>query len=155
METMGISITRKLEFDAGHRVMGHENKCGTLHGHRYTVEVTAEAKELDSIGRIIDFSVLKEKIGSWIDEHWDHTTIIYDQDQETLKAMRWIPKNKEPFAAPWNPTAENMANYLLKTVCPRELSQTGVLVTGVKVWETPNCWAAAYLSQTEKKILRS
>ena len=35
-------ITRKLEFDAGHRVMNHESKCATCHGHRYVLEVTAE-----------------------------------------------------------------------------------------------------------------
>lgn len=150
-EAKHVKVTRILEFDAGHRVMNHESKCATLHGHRYKVEITAEADQLDEIGRVIDFSVLKARIGSWLDEHWDHNTIIWDKDTETLKALRWMPKKKEPFAAPWNPTAENMADYLVHVVCPRELSDTGVMVTHVRVWETPNCFADAEMVLEKKK----
>lgn len=142
---MSTTVTRLVEFDAGHRVHGHESKCASLHGHRYRVEIEAKADKLDSVGRVIDFSVLKEKIGGWIDQFWDHTTIVWDQDTETLKALRWIPKYKEPFAAPWNPTAENMAEYLLTQVCPVVLVDTGVIVTRIRVWETPNCFAEAVL----------
>jgi 6-pyruvoyltetrahydropterin/6-carboxytetrahydropterin synthase len=151
---MEISVTRKLEFDAGHRVMNHESKCATLHGHRYVVEITAEAQSLDNVGRIIDFSVLKDKIGTWLDTNWDHNVIIYDKDSDTLKALRWIPRKKEPWAAPWNPTAENMARHLLIVVCPTELKGTGVMVTKVRVHETPNCYADAVLNQELKDVLQ-
>jgi 6-pyruvoyltetrahydropterin/6-carboxytetrahydropterin synthase len=147
---MNVKVTRLLEFDAGHRVMNHESKCATLHGHRYCVEVTAEAEQLDDIGRVIDFSVLKARIGSWIDENWDHTTILWEKDVETVKALRWIERKKEPFVAPWNPTAENMAHYLLTVVCPRELGDTGVIVTKIRVWETPNCYADADITTGER-----
>ena len=50
------TITRRLEFDAGHRVYQHESKCNHVHGHRYVVEVEATGT-LDGLGRIIDFSV--------------------------------------------------------------------------------------------------
>ena len=33
-----ITCTRRIEFDAAHRVMGHEGKCKHLHGHRYALE---------------------------------------------------------------------------------------------------------------------
>ncbi|MFI5342852.1 MAG: 6-pyruvoyl trahydropterin synthase family protein [Chlamydiales bacterium] len=148
-----ISITRKLEFDAGHRVMNHESKCATLHGHRYVIEITAEADALDSIGRVIDFSVLKARIGTWIDENWDHNVIIFHEDKETLAALCSIPRKKEPWVAHWNPTAENMAEYLLSVVCPLKLFATGVLVTKVRVWETPNCYADSTLSEGSKTLL--
>ena len=35
-----LTITRKLEFDAGHRIPDHTSQCRNLHGHRYTVEIT-------------------------------------------------------------------------------------------------------------------
>lgn len=140
---MKVTITRKLEFDAAHRVMNHESKCSTMHGHRYTVEITAEAEQLDDIGRIIDFSVLKAKLGTWLDEHWDHNVILFEKDTETVKAMRWIPRKKEPFVAPWNPTAENMAHYLVNKICPELLHGTGVTATKVRLYETVNCWADA------------
>jgi 6-pyruvoyltetrahydropterin/6-carboxytetrahydropterin synthase len=148
---MSLTITRVLEFDAAHRVVNHESKCATLHGHRYKIEIIAEAPDLDQIGRVIDFSVLKEKLGGWLDLYWDHNVILFEKDEETVKAMRWIPKKKEPFVAKWNPTAENMAMYLLNDICPKELENTGVTVTKVIVWETPNCKAEATLKEFKKK----
>lgn len=138
-----ITITRKLEFDAGHRVMNHESKCATLHGHRYVVEIVATAPELDSLGRVIDFSVLKQKIGTWLDEQWDHNVIVFEQDLEVISALRSVPRKKDPWVAPFNPTAENMAKYLFNVVCPKLLKDTTVTVVKVIVWETPNCRAEA------------
>lgn len=142
---MKVKITRKLEFDAGHRVMNHESKCATLHGHRYVAEITAEAEQLDDIGRIIDFSVLKAKVGDWIDRYWDHTVILNVKDTVVTNALLQLPRHKDPFIAPWNPTAENMAEHLLREVCPEVLAGSGVTVTHVRLFETPNCWSDATL----------
>ncbi len=140
-----ITCTRSLEFDAAHRVMNHESKCATLHGHRYKVEIHAHAKGLDKIGRVVDFSVLKEKIGGWIDHFWDHTSLVWDRDVEVVQALKKLPQAKPPFVTSWNPTAENMAEFLLKHLCPMVLQNTGVTVIKVVVWETPNCSACAVI----------
>lgn len=142
-----IKISRRLEFDAGHRVMNHESKCATLHGHRYVCFFEAEAEKLDSIGRVIDFSILKEKIGSWLDHNWDHTCLIFKEDKQTLLNLKQIPQFKPVFECQWNPTAENMADYLLNKICPELLKDTGVTVTKVTVYETPNCYAEAIKSE--------
>jgi len=146
-------VTRRIEFDAAHRVAGHESKCGTIHGHRYVAEITAQASDLDNLGRVIDFSVLKEKVGGWIDTHWDHTSIIYHgslksstcffyyDDEPTLALLQQAPAWKHVWVAPWNPTAENMAHHLLHVICPMVLDGTGVKVVKVRLYETPNCWA--------------
>lgn len=125
--------------------MGHENKCATVHGHNYYVHLVAEAPQLDSIGRVIDFSVLKEKVGGWIDEHWDHTFLVCDQDKEVINALRTLPRKKEPYICPFNPTAEEMASYLLHEICPKLLKDTNVLITKVVIHETDNCYAEATL----------
>ena len=125
--------------------MNHESKCATLHGHRYSVEVTAQAEKLDSIGRVIDFSVLKGKLGSWIDEHWDHTTIVSEEDSITVELLQKMPGFKHPYIAGFNPTAENMAEFLLRHTCPELFEGTGVQVVKVTIWETPNCKAEACL----------
>lgn len=140
-----ISITRRLEFDAGHRVMNHESKCATLHGHRYVVEVFAVSPELDQIGRVIDFSVLKARLGTWLDEQWDHNMIVFEKDEEVLKALSVLPRKKDPWIAPFNPTAENMAEYLLKEICPPLFADTQIKIVKVRVHETPNCYAEASL----------
>ncbi|MCB1134829.1 MAG: 6-carboxytetrahydropterin synthase [Chlamydiia bacterium] len=140
-----ISCTRRLHFCAGHRVMGHENKCATPHGHNYFVYLTAQAEALDSIGRVIDFSVLKDTVGGWIDTHWDHTFLVYEKDVEVLRLLQQMPGSKQPFVCPFNPTAENIASYLLKRVCPDLLAGSGVTVTRVRIDETENCFAEARL----------
>lgn len=141
------TVTRILEFDAAHRVLGHESKCANLHGHRYKVEITARAEALDGIGRVIDFSVLKAKVGGWIDDKWDHNVILCDDDQRTIECAIMMPRVKDPYCMATNPTAENMASYLLEVVCPFVLVGTGVIVTKVVVWETPNCSAEATLGE--------
>ena len=140
-----ITCTRQVHFCAGHRVYGHENKCAHLHGHNYTVQIEAHGK-LDGIGRVIDFSVLKEKIGGWIDRMWDHGFLLWNQDHEALDVMRGM-KHQRVYPMRLNPTAENIAAFLLEVVCPDELAGTGVIVKKITVWETPNCYATAIYSK--------
>jgi len=142
---MRISCTRKIHFCSGHRVFKHESKCATMHGHNYNAFITAEADSLDGIGRVIDFSVLKEKIGGWIDEFWDHNFLAFKDDTEVVELLYKAPRKKEPYICGFNPTAENMAEFLLNAVCPLVLKGTNVTVTKIVLWETDNCFAEASL----------
>ncbi len=139
-----ISVVRKVTFSAGHRVYGHESQCAHLHGHNYIVYFHATADSLDKLGRIIDFEVLKTRLGGWIDQHWDHAFIVYAKDEEARRVLEQIP-GQRCFVLSANPTAENIAQYLLKTVAPKELADTGVTVFKVVVWETENCCAEAMI----------
>lgn len=134
-----ITCTRKLEFDAAHRVKLHESKCRNLHGHRYAVEITMSAPELDGLGRVVDFGVMKEKLGGWIDAHWDHQTILWDQDRELGEAIAGKTGQKI-YYMPTNPTAENMAKYLFEKICPA-LFDAPLKIEKIVLRETPNCWA--------------
>lgn len=138
-----ISCSRRLHFCAGHRVVGHEGKCRNLHGHNYVILIEAESSELDHLGRVVDFGVLKARIGEWLETHWDHACLISNEDHE----LRSFCESQETrhFVMPCQTTAENIALYLLQEVAPRELSGTGVTVTSVRVWETENCFADARL----------
>lgn len=140
-----IEISRRIAFCAGHRVLGHENKCAGLHGHNYEAYFYATAENLDPLGRIIDFGVLKEKLGTWIDENWDHAMVLFVQDTEAIQAVKHL-SSQRLFELPYNPTAENMALFLLKEVAPKCLEGTGVKITRVVLKETPNCQAEVSLS---------
>jgi len=137
---MKISAVRIIKFDAGHRVVNHESKCRTLHGHEYKAEIFAEG-ELDDLGRVIDFSVIKNIIGKWIDENWDHNMIIWSQDPN-LEHILKCEGLKKPFVFPMNPTAENLAQYLI-SISNDLLNGTGVSVKKIKLWETSNCYVEA------------
>lgn len=134
---MATIITRRLEFDAGHRLIGHEGKCKYLHGHRYVAEITIYADRLDKLGRVVDFGVVKDKLGSWIENNWDHNMILH-KDDPLLKVEREIFGTRYPYVLSCNPTAENLAEHL-STVAERILLDCNV--TKVTIWETPNCKA--------------
>ena len=137
-----IECTRRIKFDAGHRVHLHESKCKNAHGHQYVVFIYATAENLDKLGRIIDFSVLKEKFQGWIDDNWDHGFIYYEKDIEMEEALKMI-KGQKKFALPYNPTAENLAMYLHTVVALELMKDTGVTISKVEVWETENAFATA------------
>ncbi|CAG7588716.1 MAG: 6-pyruvoyl tetrahydropterin synthase family protein [Candidatus Midichloria sp.] len=135
-----ISCTRKIEFDAAHRVVGHQGKCYKLHGHRYTVEATFVAKELSDIGIVIDFSDIKEKLGGWVDKNWDHNTILNISDKILGDQ---ISNNIEQtiYYLNQNPTAENMAKYLIHVICPQLFKDSEIKCIKIRLYETPNCYA--------------
>jgi 6-pyruvoyltetrahydropterin/6-carboxytetrahydropterin synthase len=135
-----ITCTRRIQFCAGHRLWKHEGKCAHLHGHNYVVLFQAKAPELDSVGRVIDFQYLKTVLGSWIERNWDHGFILCRHDREACAVLETIPGQKLYFMD-CNPTAENMASYLLNTIAPKQLAGTSVEITKVILWETENCFA--------------
>jgi 6-pyruvoyltetrahydropterin/6-carboxytetrahydropterin synthase len=139
-----LSCARRLQFCAGHRIAHHENKCAFLHGHNYVALIHAVAPQLDDLGRVIDFSVLKERIGTWIDTHWDHGFLLAEDDYEARDAVKLVVGQKL-FLMPSNPTAENMARYLLEEIAPQVLVGTTVKIVKVELWETENCFAVAAL----------
>lgn len=136
------SVTRLLKFDAGHRVYGHQGKCQYPHGHEYHVQITAtpcDGLGLDELGMVVDFSVIKEKVGAWIDENLDHGFLVYEEDHEMLNALRSVEGSKI-YVMDSNPTAENIARLLMEKG-HELLASDNVDVLKVRVQETSNCFA--------------
>lgn len=136
--TKEIYCTRKIEFDAAHRVIGHENKCKYLHGHRYVLEVTFSAPNLDSLGRVIDFGELKNIIKEWIDDNLDHTTILSTEDNQLGLAISQLTNQKIYYLGA-NPTAENIATHLFVDIFPELFKNHPAKLNQVLLYETPNC----------------
>lgn len=134
-----ITCTRKFEFDAAHRVLGHEHKCKHLHGHRYVLEVSFHANSLDKIGRVIDFGKIKDIIASWINDNLDHNVILYNQDIILGSKISAVTEQNIYYMAT-NPTAENIASHLYEDILPKLFKDYEVKITEIKLSETPNCW---------------
>lgn len=133
-----ITCTRRLEWDAMHRIPLHESKCRAFHGHRYVAEISCLAESLDHLGRVVDFGVIKEKVGGWIDQHWDHTAILMEGDPEAGPiADANLRLGRPVYWMKTHPTAENIVQEL--AVKAQELlADTGVEVVSIRLWETPN-----------------
>ncbi len=139
MKKSKITCTRKIEFDAAHRVIGHENKCKYLHGHRYVLDVEFESDDLDNLGRVIDFGEIKNIIKSWIDNNFDHTAILSIEDKELGEKIANYTGQKIHYLDE-NPTAENIGDYLYKKIIPELFKSTNANLVSLRLYETPNCY---------------
>lgn len=144
---MNITLMRRIPFCAGHRLLGHEGKCANLHGHNYVAEIYVSGNEFDEVGRVVDFAIINQLFKGWIDENWDHGMILANDDTNAIQAMAQVEPNKV-FPLPYNPTAENMARYMLTEVGPKLLSSVEgyeLKLTKVVMWETEKSSATAEL----------
>lgn len=142
----GYEVTRRFEIDMGHRLQKHESKCAKLHGHRYRIELTLRAEDLDDVGRVIDFGYMKEKFGTWLDDNLDHKLMLEQDDDLGLDAGSLADAEGVLgiVRVPFSPTVENLTTWLYgKAVClfDDESRQLGLVVEKLRVYETPNCWA--------------
>ena len=73
-----LSVTKRFEFDAAHKLPYHKGKCVNLHGHLFIldVEVSGEINmisESEEYGMIIDFGVLKNIVNEHVISKMDHS----------------------------------------------------------------------------------
>ena len=144
IEIRMISITRYQDISAGHRIVGHENKCSQLHGHNFRVHFTVSAEKLDDVGRIIDFSVVKSKLCNWLETNWDHRFLMYESDELRIPLQKII--SEDIVSCPFNPTTENMARYLCEVIGPQQLKGTGCQLIKCTIEETRKCSATYEIS---------
>lgn len=141
-----ITAERYHDISTGHRVVGHENKCRHLHGHNYRIHFVCEANELDTVGRVIDFGVIKSKLCMWVEDNWDHKFLAWDNDPVMKEACFHMHADEffgpSVVFVPFNPTAENMAQHLVEVIGPQQLADTGVTLVSVRIEETAKCSAS-------------
>lgn len=142
-----ITAQRYHDFSMGHRVVGHEGKCALLHGHNYRITFFCEAPALDGIGRVVDFSVIKEKLCNWIEKEWDHKFMAWTEDPLMAQITSSVGDAADSIVwVDFNPTAENIGKAILEKIAPGQLNGTGVLLTKVIVEETRKCGATVLLA---------
>lgn len=131
-------VHRYHDISCGHRVHGHEGKCRHLHGHNYRVHFTCVSDDntLDTVGRVIDFGEVKSKLCMWLEDVWDHKFLIGEDDPMKVGLIEIDPS---VVVVPFNPTAENMAEYLVNVIGPQQLQGTGIKLSSVVIEETRKC----------------
>lgn len=142
-------ITRRLEFDAGHRIPDHASQCRHLHGHRYAIEITLAGEVIDRAGdaangMVMDFSEVKALAKVHVVDAWDHAFLAYAGDRAVVDFLQSMPGHKT-VVLDCVPTAENLARVafrLLDSVY-RDTYGNHLRLYRVRLYETPNCWADA------------
>lgn len=161
---MSYEVIRSHEICAGHRVVGHESKCRHLHGHNYVFHfhvapkpidgVSVKGDPLDQVGRVIDFSVVKSTLCEWLENNWDHRFLHWEEDKLMTGIASLIEDSNRPgfieakdeihffdslVSLPFNPTAENLAAYMVEVIGPRLLDEHGVELVKCTIEETSKC----------------
>ena len=144
-----MKVTRRLEFDAGHRIPHHASHCRNLHGHRYVIEVTlagepVTVRDAAEEGMVLDFSDIKLIVGREIVDRWDHAFLVHEADDAVRRFLESMPDHKT-VVLPLVPTAENLARIAFDTLKPIFEGSYGqrLRLERVRLYETPNCWADA------------
>jgi len=89
-------ITKKFEISCAHRLrlLSPNHPCTYYHGHNYEIDVELAAHELTDAGMVLDYHEFKEL-----------TKEILVLDHNDLNRL-----------LPFNPTAENLANYFFEGI---------------------------------------
>jgi len=142
-----LTITRKLEFDAGHRIPDHKSQCRNLHGHRYTLEITLvgaviEVEGSSDNGMIMDFSDIKTLAKQHLVDVWDHAFLVYEKDATVRDFLATLPDHKT-VVIDRIPTVENLARtaFDILKAAYKDHFGTGLHLQKLVLHETPNCWA--------------
>jgi 6-pyruvoyltetrahydropterin/6-carboxytetrahydropterin synthase len=106
-------------FSSAHQLRGYRGKCENLHGHNYKIEIYARGEELNNIGLLVDFVELKAAADEIV-AYLDHRNI----------------NELPPFDEELNPSAENLARYILERVAA-QVGDGRVQIYKVRCFETP------------------
>lgn len=144
-----MRVTRRLEFDAGHRILNHDSQCRHLHGHRYVIEITLsgaiiETEGASNQGMVMDFSEIKTIAQRSLVDAWDHAFLAWKGDRQVLQFLDSLPGHKT-VVLERPPTAENLALAAFRILGDAYQDQYGnhLRLERVRIFETPNCWADA------------
>jgi 6-pyruvoyltetrahydropterin/6-carboxytetrahydropterin synthase len=127
------SVTKRIEFCYGHRLLDYEGICRHPHGHNAVAEIEIRSDTLDPRNMVVDFNDIKRLVKGWIDRELDHKMILRRDDP----LARSLADLGEPvFLLDSNPTAERIAQLLFDIG-----REHGLPVARVTLWETPTSWA--------------
>jgi 6-pyruvoyltetrahydropterin/6-carboxytetrahydropterin synthase len=100
---------------SAHQLLGYEGSCKDIHGHTWRIDAVVCGQQLDEVGLLVDFRLLKQKLKS-VTGPLDHVFL-----------------NELPLFKGTNPSTENLARYVYRAfaqLCaPLHLKH-------VQVWES-------------------
>ena len=128
------SVTKRIDFCYGHRLLDYDGICKHPHGHNAVAEIEVRTDSLDSRNMVCDFSDIKRLVKGWIDRELDHKMILR-HDDPLVKPLQALG---EPiYLLDSNPTVERLARLVFD-----KAHELGLDVVEVRIWETPTSFAS-------------
>ena len=130
-------IRIEFTFDSGHRLLDYNGKCAYPHGHTYRTEVFIKSQSLNDLGLVYDFTDLKDKIKTWVDENWDHAFLVNSQDSELISGLGGASLVRLYEFQDENPSCEVMSRVLYE----KTVELCNLVPAKVRLWESVNQYA--------------
>ncbi len=115
------SLKVESNFSSAHNLRAYKGKCEDLHGHNWKIEAVAESENLDKVGMVMDFKLIKNELSN----------ILEKLDHKYLNKIKPFDKT--------NPTSENIARFIYETLKPKLAG-----LKSITVWENPTSCATYY-----------
>jgi 6-pyruvoyltetrahydropterin/6-carboxytetrahydropterin synthase len=128
------SVTKRIDFCYGHRLLDYDGICKHPHGHNAVAEIEIQTGSLDNRNMVCDFSDIKRVVKGWIDREIDHKMILR-RDDPLLGPL--LELGEPVYVVDTNPTVELLAHIIFDYT-----RQQGFDVVRVTVWETPTSFAS-------------
>ena len=74
------SVTKRIDFCYGHRLLDYDGVCKHLHGHNAVAEIEVRTDALDHRNMVCDFGDIKRLVKGWIDRELDHRMLLRHDD---------------------------------------------------------------------------
>ena len=127
------SVTKRIDFCYGHRLLDYNGVCAHPHGHNGVAEIEVRSETLDARNMVVDFSDIKDRVKGWIDRELDHKMILR-QDDPLVPVLKSL--GEPMYLLDSNPTAERLARLIFDVS-----REHGLAVSRVTLWETPSSWS--------------
>jgi 6-pyruvoyltetrahydropterin/6-carboxytetrahydropterin synthase len=111
------------QFEAAHTLQGDFGPATRRHGHTYRVEAVVRGTQLRADGTLLDVVLLQNAV------------------QAVVAALHYQDLDEVPELAGRNTTVEMVATHFFDAVAAR-LAGQGLRSLCVRVWESPQAWAA-------------
>jgi 6-pyruvoyltetrahydropterin/6-carboxytetrahydropterin synthase len=111
------------QFEAAHRLVGDFGPATRLHGHTYRLEVSVRGERLRPDGTLFDIGQLREAVDAL-------AASLHYRDLADVPGLAGV-----------NTTAEALASHCWELLAVG-LRGHGLASLAVRVWESPQVWAA-------------
>jgi 6-pyruvoyltetrahydropterin/6-carboxytetrahydropterin synthase len=117
-----VRITKRVTFEAHHKLPWHKGKCARHHGHSYVLEVTFAGPVqahpgATTDGMVVDFGDISAFLKPLVADYLDHHSLNDILD---------------------NPTAEHLVLWLVGQITAR--NTTHAFLDAIRLYETADSW---------------
>ncbi len=116
------SVTKRIEFCYGHRLLDYDGACRHPHGHNALAEIEVRSEALDRRNMVVDFGDIKRIVKGWIDERIrpDADGVFAFQVQDILVLVEPSASAEPWLRDPWSSRPRRPIRWATAAMTPKK-----------------------------------